>query len=194
MTEEAPWSPARAPYAIAVSQSWWFCRAVALFAADAGRSTGPAQQIYARQIFSQLRGLRRCAEMQEAELERLGIGQAARDELRQAVEAFDASVPDVKPGRDSLEHFDEYARGTGKLQREAIRNLGLDLFEAAAMFWGGGYDPSTGRLTEGPFAITVSDAVPAAEALQRAIYAAGRAVDASAQTGTSRSSPEEGAS
>jgi hypothetical protein len=194
MTEAAPWSPARAPYAIAVSQSWWFFQATAQFAADAERSTGPSQQIYARQIFSHLRGLRRCAEMQEAELERLAIGQAARDQLRRAVEAFDASVPDVKPGRDTLEHFDEYARGTGKLQSEAIRNLGLDAFEAAAMFWGGGYDRSTGRLTEGPFTITVPAAVLAAKALHRAIYAAGRAVDTSAQTGTSEGSPDEGAS
>jgi hypothetical protein len=142
--EEQRWSPARAPYAIAVSQSWWFLQAAALFAADAADAAGPAQQIYARQIFGQLRGLRRCAAMQRTELERLGINERERDRLDHAIAAFDAAVPDAKPGRDILEHFDDYARGMGKLQREAIRDVGLDVFEAAAHYWGGGYDPDTG--------------------------------------------------
>jgi hypothetical protein len=59
----------------------------------------------------------------------------------------------AKDARDVLEHFDEYARGTGRLERQAINELGIDVFEAAAMwhsatgmdrgamFWGGGYDP-----------------------------------------------------
>jgi hypothetical protein len=42
-------------------------------------------------------------------------------------------VPAAKPGRDTLEHFNEYARGEDRLQREAIRDLGLDVYEAAAM-------------------------------------------------------------
>jgi hypothetical protein len=111
MAEAVPWSPAREPYAIAVSQSWWFFQATAQFAADAERSTGPSQQVYARQIFSHLRGLRRCAEMQEAE----------------------------------------------DIQAQVADRLALQL--------------------PGP-----------------AIYAAGGSVDASAQTGTSGGSPDEGAS
>lgn len=37
--------------------------------------------------------------------------------LRDARAAFDAAVPDAKDFRDFLEHLDEYALGTGKLQR-----------------------------------------------------------------------------
>jgi hypothetical protein len=36
------------------------------------------------------------------------------------------------------------------------------VFEAAAMFWGGGYDPAAEELTEGPFVVAISRAVDAA--------------------------------
>ena len=176
--EEEQWSPARHPYAIAVSQSWWAFQAALLFAADAKNGSGHAQQIYARQLFGQLRALRRCAEMQVKELERLAVDVMHRDRLAQAIEEFDTAVPAAKPGRDILEHFDEYARGEGRLARQAIRELGLDVYEAAAMYWGGGYDPNTEQVTEGPFVIVIPDALEAAERLHQAIYAAGRAVDA----------------
>lgn len=48
--DEERWAPSQAPYAIAVSQSWWALQAATLFAADAKRASGPEQQIYARQI------------------------------------------------------------------------------------------------------------------------------------------------
>jgi hypothetical protein len=32
-----------------------------------------------------------------------------------------------------------------------MSELGIDVFEAAAMFWGGGYDPAEDELTEEPF-------------------------------------------
>jgi hypothetical protein len=177
---EEPWSPARSPYAIAVSQSWWAFQAVTLFATDAKRSSGEAQQIYARQIFGQLRALRRCAEMQATELERLGIDEAQRTRLDQEIARFDEAVPAAKPGRDILEHFDEYARGKGRLQLEAIRDQDIDVYEAAATYWGGSYDPATEELTEGPFTLVVPNALEAAGQLYWAIYAAGRAVDAAA--------------
>ncbi len=172
------WSPARDPYAIAVSHAWWAFQAVRLFAADAHRASGHEQQIYARQIFGQLRALRRCAAMQASELVRIGVSDGERARLDRAIAAFDLAVFDATAARDLLEHFDDYALGKGKLQRRAMRELGLDLHEAAAMYWGGGYDPATRRITEGPFAIDVPQAVEAAAALQAAIYQAGRAVDA----------------
>jgi hypothetical protein len=171
------WSPARAPYAIAVSQSWWALQAARLFASDAKNATGPAQQIYARQVFGQLRALRRCAEMQAKELRRLEVGEDDRALLDQGIEEFDAAVPAARPARDILEHSDEYARGEGKLQREAIRDLGLDVDEAAATYWGGGYDPATQQITEGPFVLTIPEALEAADRLHLAIYAAARAID-----------------
>jgi hypothetical protein len=175
--EPEQWSPARDPYAIAVSQSWWAFTAAHLFAADAQAASGPAQQIYARQLFGQLRALRRCADMQGKELELLSIDMAHRGQLTQAIDSFDVAVPAAKPARDILEHFDEYARGEGRLAKQAMRELGIDAYEAAAMYWGGGYDPSTQELTEGPFALVVPDALEAARRLYEAIYAAGRAVD-----------------
>jgi len=175
--QEERWSPARDPYAIAVSQAWWAFQAVLLFAADARNASGPAQQIYARQIFGQLRALRRCAEMQAKELVRLGVSDVDRACLDRAIEEFDVAVPNARHARDLLEHFDEYARGEGKLQRKTIRELGIDVYEAAAMYWGDGYDPKTEQITEGPFVIDVPQAVEAVGQLSEAIYAAGRAVD-----------------
>ena len=175
--KEEQWSPARHPYAIAVSQSWWALQAAVLFADDAKNGSGAAQQIYARQIFGQLRALRRCAEMQARELRRLAVDAVDRDRLDREIEQFDAAVPASKHGRDILEHFDEYARGQGKLQQRDICGRGHDLFEVAATYWGGGYDPSTEELTQGPFVIVVPDALEAAQRLHRAIYAAGLAVD-----------------
>lgn len=147
---------------------------------DARGAVGPEQQIHSRQIFGQLRLLRLCAEMQAKELERLNVDtrDPDRDRLDQAIESFDQATPGAKSARDMLEHFDEYACGEGRLQRKAIRELGLGTYEAAALYWGGGYDPSTARLTEGPFVIDVPTALSAAEHLYRASYAAGLAVDA----------------
>ena len=177
--DELRWSPAREPYAIALSQSSWSLQSARLFAADARKGHGPVQQIYARQLFGQLRVLRRCADMMATELKRQEIDKADRERLDREAKAFDVAVPSAKDARDILEHFDDYARGEGKLAKKAMQDLGIDVFEAAALFWGGGYDPLTERLTEGPFEILVPQAIAAAERLQGAIYAAGRAVDRS---------------
>jgi hypothetical protein len=173
------WSPARNPYAIAVSQSWWAMTSVLRFAGDAKAADGHAQQIYARQIFGQLRLLQRCAVMQAEELARLGVDEIHRRQLQDEIDVFERAVPGAKSARDILEHFDEYARGDGQLQRKATTELGIDVFEAAAMFWGGGYDPLTEEITEGPFVVAVPKAVAASQRLQAAIYRAARAVDAS---------------
>jgi hypothetical protein len=52
------------------------------------------------------------------------------------------------------------------------------VFEAAAMFWGGGYDPAADELTEGPFVVAISQSIDASQRLHTAIYHAARAVDA----------------
>ncbi len=171
------WSPARHPYAIAVSQAWWAFRAVGVFARDAKNGRGEEQQIYARQIFGQLRALRRCADMQARELKRLGVDDVHRDRLDAEIAEFHTAVPAARPGRDILEHFDDYARGEGMLAKKAIRELGLDEYEAAAMSWGGGYDPDTETIAEGPFVLDIPVALKAAERLYLSIYAAGKAVD-----------------
>jgi hypothetical protein len=172
------WSPAENPYAIAVSQSWWALQALLLFASEAGKAVDHRQQIYARQVFGQLRLLRLCARMQADELDGLGVGEVERDRLNRAIEAFDTATPGALVARNMLEHFDEYARGRGVLQKRAIREEGLSVYEAAAVCWGGGYDPATEQINEGPIVIHVPTALAASEALHRAIYAAGKAVDA----------------
>jgi hypothetical protein len=126
-TEELEWSPARNPYAIAVSQSWLALQAATLFAADAKERHGSAQQIYARQLFGQLRVLRCCAEMMATELKHEGVAEAARDRLQGELEAFDVAAPDVKDARDILEHFDAYARGQGNLARRAMQDRSRSL-------------------------------------------------------------------
>ena len=176
--QEERWSPADNPYAIAVSQSQWALWAAQLFARDAKESCGDERsQIYARQIFGQLRVLQRCAEMMARELKRLGVDQVHCDHLHQAIREFELAVPGAKSARDNLEHFDEYASGEGKLVKQAMRDLGIDVYEAAAMYWGGGYDPTTEEVTEGPFVIVIPAALESAGRLQRAIYAGGQAVD-----------------
>lgn len=118
--------------------------------------------------------------MQVKELVRLGVPGSSRELLDREIEEFDVAVPGAKSVRDILEHFDDYARGEGRLQRVAMRDLGLDVDEAAVMYWGGGYEPATEQITEGPFVIRVPEALEAAGRLHQAIYAAGRAVDAQA--------------
>jgi hypothetical protein len=58
-----------------------------------------------------------------------------------------------------------------------MRELGIGTFEAAAMFWGGGYDSHTETITEGPFTVQIPQAIQASERLYLAIYIAARAVD-----------------
>lgn len=172
------WSPAKDPYAIAVSQSWWTLQALLLFASEVSGAVDYRQQIYARQIFGQLRLLHLCARMQAEELESLGVSEVERDSLNRAIEEFDIATPHAMGARNMLEHFDEYARGKGALQKRAIREEGLSVYEAAAVYWSGGYDPTTEQITEGPIVIHVPTALAASEALHRAIYTAGKAVDA----------------
>jgi hypothetical protein len=180
--QQHEWSPAENPYAIAVSQSWWVLQTLLLFAYEARKAVDHRQQIYARQIFGQLRLLHLCARMQADELKSLGVSEVERDRLNRAIKEFDAATPDATDARNMLEHFDEYARGAGVLQKRAIRDEGLSVYEAAAVYWGGGYDPTTEQITEGPIVIHLPTALAASEALHRAIYAAGKAVDAHRDT------------
>ena len=95
--QEQRWSPGEDPYAIAVSQSQWALWAARLFARDATENCGNERsQIYARQIFGQLRALQRCAEMMARELRRLGGDKVHRDHLRHAIREFEAAVPGAK--------------------------------------------------------------------------------------------------
>lgn len=63
-------------------------------------------------------------------------------------------------------------------RREPFCDLGLDVYEAAATFWGGGYDPDAETITQGALVRDIPLALKAAERLYLANYAAGQAVDA----------------
>lgn len=177
MSNEESWSPARHPYAIAVSQAYFALHATLLFIEQARDATGINQQLYARAIPSQLWLLRRCAQMEANELTRLSIPEADRALLENEIAAFDEALPDLKNARDMLEHPDDYARGKGRLQEAAIRKEGLDLHAAAATYWGGGYDSTTDEIEEGPYRLHLGTAVEAARRLHDAIYHAAQAVD-----------------
>jgi hypothetical protein len=71
---------------------------------------------------------------------------------------FEAAVPGAKSARDILEHLDEYVRGHGPAPAQGDGRARYDVFEAAAMFWGGSYDPFTKEITEGPFVVAVRSA------------------------------------
>jgi hypothetical protein len=61
--------------------------------------------------------------MQAKELERLNVDVPDRNRLDHAIQSFDQATPGAKSARDMHEHFDEFARGEGRLQRKAIREL-----------------------------------------------------------------------
>lgn len=177
MSNDEFWSPARNPYAIAVSQAYFALHAGLLFIEQARDATGINQQLYARAIPSQLWLLRRCAQMEANELVRLKIADADRTALEDEIAAFDEALPDLRNARDMLEHPDDYARGKGRLQEAAIKQAGLELHEAAATYWGGGYDSTTDEIEEGPYRLHLGTAVEAARRLHDAIYRAAKAVD-----------------
>jgi hypothetical protein len=79
--------------------------------------------------------------------------------------------------RDGLTHFEDWARGKGRGAQAAARAGGAALREIARDHWGFGYDPADDTVTMGPFTIPVNVAVPAANELCSAIYAAADAVD-----------------
>lgn len=95
------WSPAENPYVIAVSQSWWALQALLLFASGARNAIDHRQQIYARQIFGQLRLLCLCARMQTDELESLGVSEVGRDRLNRVIEEFEKAMPDAADARNA---------------------------------------------------------------------------------------------
>ena len=58
--------------------------------------------------------------------------------------------------------------GTDAFSAERGENSASGAFEAAAMFWGGGYDSRTETITEGPFSVQIPQAIQASERPYRA--------------------------
>ncbi|WP_328434804.1 hypothetical protein [Streptomyces sp. NBC_00425] len=175
------WSPADNPYSIALSESSWLRATVALtvarmHGADVQVGWFSSRQIDARTLVVALRQLLAAVKLERIALTDLGVDPAVISALDDAEQVFLDALPNIKHVRDGLTHFEDWALGRGSGPQRDARKV-ADPRDVARDFWSFGYDPVTDSVTMGPFTISVSAAVPAANALCAAIYAATRAVD-----------------
>ncbi|MFM9499572.1 hypothetical protein ACKI1Q_39010 [Streptomyces galilaeus] len=175
------WSPADNPYSIALSESSWLRATVALTVARMHGDDVPAgwfssRQIDARTLVVALRQLLAAVKLERIALTDLGMDPAVITALDNAEQVFLDALPNIKHVRDGLTHFEDWTRGRGGGPQADARKT-ADPRDVARDFWSFGYDPLTDTVTMGPFTLSVSAAVPAANALCDAIYAATRAVD-----------------
>ncbi|MFI6050410.1 hypothetical protein ACIBCO_09995 [Streptomyces violascens] len=175
------WSPADNPYSIALSESSWLRATVALTVARMHGDDVPvgwfsSRQIDARTLVVALRQLLAAVKLERIALTELGMDSAVITALDDAEQIFLDALPNIKHVRDGLTHFEDWARGRGGGPQKDARKA-ADPRDVARDFWSFGYDPVADTVTMGPFTISVSAAVPAADALCAAIYAATRAVD-----------------
>ncbi|WP_328826108.1 hypothetical protein OHT77_01725 [Streptomyces sp. NBC_00252] len=175
------WSPADNPYSIALSEANWWRATVALTVERMHGDDVPAgwfssRQIDARTLVVALRQLLAAVKLERIALTDLGIDPAVITALDDAEQVFLDALPNIKHVRDGLTHFEDWARGRGGGPQKDARKT-ADPRDVARDFWSFGYDPVADTVTMGPFTISVSVAVPAANALFDAIYAATRAVD-----------------
>lgn len=181
--EDAVWSPADHPYAIAVSEAMWWRCAVQLAVARLDDSNDPrsapvsSQQVDARNLVFALVQLLAAENLEQTALRGLGVATEIREELAAARGRFLAALPDIQQMRNALTHFDEWAVGYGRGPQRRSVEEGSDRRDTASAFWGFGYDPGEQAVRLGPFEISVSSALPAATKLERAIGAAATEVD-----------------
>ncbi|MDX3242485.1 hypothetical protein [Streptomyces sp. ME18-1-4] len=175
------WSPADNPYSIALSEANWWRATVALavkrmHSDDVQVGWFSSRQIDARTLVVALRQLLAAVKLERIALTDLGMDAAVITALDDAEQVFLDTLPNIKHVRDGLTHFEDWARGRGGGPQADARKA-ADPRDVARDFWSFGYDPVTDTVAMGPFSISVSAAVPAANALCAAIYAATRAVD-----------------
>ncbi|MPZ88958.1 MAG: hypothetical protein GEU81_12970 [Nitriliruptorales bacterium] len=104
---------------------------------------------------------------------------AAREQLSEALEDFDAALPGVSRARDVLEHFDAYTRGVGDLQQPNVGRRGRAPDERLARQYRIDFDhidDDVGwpRLHIGPYPIDLTEAGRAASRLVDEIWAAAK--------------------
>jgi hypothetical protein len=124
-----------------------------------------------------LRQLLRAAEMARSSSFR---SHRARRILDDAVDQFEADLPDLVNARDIIEHFDEYAVGQGKLQRaEQKADPSLTYADLATRYSAsleGSFDEPVIRV--GERSIVVTKVITACLSLFHAMRAASNAEDA----------------
>ncbi len=167
------WSPAHHPEAIAVSEGQWALSTVDLCVRRMREGQDPARQIDARQCVVALRLVLAAALMAQKVVK--DLDPAAHAALGVAIEQFRRQVPAVEV-RDVLIHFEDYALGLGRRQKQMAKVAGPA--DSARQSWGGGYEPATDQFTLGPHRIDVEVARNGAHRLFEEIYLAARAVDA----------------
>lgn len=175
------WSPADNPYSIALSEASWLRATVALTVARMHGEDVPAgwfssRQIDARTLVVALRQFLAAVKLERIALTGLGMDPAVIAALDDAEQVYLDALPNIKHVRDGLTHFEDWARGEGGGPQKDARKT-ADPRDVARDFWSFGYDSVTDTVTMGPFTISVSAALPAANTLFDAIYAATRAVD-----------------
>lgn len=104
-----------------------------------------------------LRNLSRAAEMAVHYL-----SGAKRAGLQEQIDIFNRALPDLVHARDMLEHFDEYAAGTGRRQRQDA-----DLIYEVAV----SHNDASWILCVGPHRIDIANARAAAHNLGAAVLA-----------------------
>lgn len=177
------WSPADHPYAIASSQAQWWLSAVRLAAArlkdsDDARS-GPmsSDQLDARTLVLALPQLLKAEGLEHFALKELGMDPSVGQALIKAKARYLAELPGIEHMRNSLIHFDEWARGAGLGPQKLDIKAGRAPRDVARDYWAFGYDRSAGAISCGPYRIEVDVAVRAAVELASSIYTAAKAVD-----------------
>ena len=131
--------------------------------ADRLASTGFVPEGYV--FILALRNLRRAAALVASALTQTKDRQAANAALVE----FDLSLPGAKQARDILEHFDDYARGVGNLQRRQPEPVSFPVTVDVGPAAGGGRQMV---LNVGEFAVPIADAAATACRLHADIYAA----------------------
>jgi hypothetical protein len=184
---EGSWSPAQNLYAVALSEAQQWNDAVRLIARRI-RSDPVEAQLYARMFLLTLRQLLYAVDLEQYAIER--SAPSAKESLRAARGKFERSVPGLTDARNVIVHFDQFARGDGKRQRDLVKK-GADATVIARDFWPFGYDPQTGNIQVGPHHINVENAVSEARLLLHAIWEATRAFDAQAGEANSKGSAEK---
>lgn len=103
----------------------------------------------------------------------LAATQMASEEIRAAVDEFNAAVPDLAHVRNQLEHFDEYELGTGRLQTSSKERRKARARSEAGIVgpvtpyrFATSNDGATVTILVGDFSLAV---LPTARALQRLV-------------------------
>lgn len=164
------WSPADNLHAVALSEAGAWKEAVMLCAARV-RTGGLNQQTDARLFLLALRQFLKAARLAADAV----AGSSEAQALAAAQDQFNQTVPGAKNACDVIEHFREYAKGTGNLQQPGVnRPSRLSEPVAAARDWPLGYNPGTGSILLGQYEIGVAAACEQVKALQLAIWRAVR--------------------